>query len=575
MERRLAAILATDVVGYSRLIGIDEEGTIAALQALHAEQIEPLVAGHKGRIFKLMGDGMLAEFPSVVDAVRAAVALQEALAAHNAALPEDKRIALRAGVNLGDVVVEGDDIHGDGVNIAARLEGLAPPGGLCISAGVHEQVRDRLGLGFEDLGEKVVKNIVRPVRVWQWRPGAGDAEADVPSPAPADKPSIAVLPFDNMSSDPEQGYFSDGITEDIITEVSRIPEVMVISRNSSFTYRGKAAKVQEVCRDLGVRYVLEGSVRKAGARVRITAQLIDGQSGAPLWAERYDRGLEDIFAVQDDVTEQIVRALEVKLVGSLESLEARQPTQNPEAYDCVLRGREQYRLFTREGNAAARRLFERAVALDPGYGEPYAGLAETYVQDWFMGEESTLERAFALAQEATQRDPALPLVQEALSTVHLFSRQHEAAIATARRWIELEPSNAEAYATLAGALHFAGTNEEIVALVETAMRLNPHYPFYYPHYIGLAHLGLRRVDAAVAAFERAAARSPEALWPHVFLAACHGHQGKSDEASAQRAEVLRINPAFSVASLFKLLPYKNPADADLLTDGLGKAGFEV
>ncbi len=574
MERRLAAILVADVVGYSRLMGADEAGTLAALRTLRKDTIEPLIARHRGRIVKLMGDGMLVEFASVVDAAQCALAWQ--MERQGA---EDRTLRFRIGVNLGDIIFEDDDIHGDGVNLAARLESLAEPGGICISAIVHDQIDRRIDVDFTDLGERELKNMDRPVRVWQWSPEGSNGNARIKTAlgplALPDKPSIAVLPFNNMSGDPEQEYFADGITEDIITEISRIPEVMVISRNSTFTYKGKAAKVQDVCRDLGVRYVLEGSVRKAGERVRINAQLIDGRTGGHLWAERYDRGLEDIFAVQDDVTEKIVRALEVKLVGGAAAHKAREQTHNPEAYDCVLRGREQYRLFSKDSNAAARELYERAIALDPDYAEPYAGLAETYVQDWFMGAEPTLDRAFELAQQATARDPTLPLVKEALSTVHLFKKQHAEAIATARRWIELEPSNADAYATLAGAMHFAGENEEVIALIEKAMRLNPFYPFFYPHYIGLANFSMRRFDEAVVALKRGVVRNPEALWPHVFLAACHGHLGEDVQARAQLAEVRRINPEFSLALLLKLLPYKSSADGDLLVDGLRKAGLST
>jgi adenylate cyclase len=380
MERRLAAILAVDVVGYSRLIRADEEGTIAAFKALRADPIGPALEAHRGRTVKLMGDGMLVEFASVVGAVHAAAAIQRALAQLNAGLAQDKRMDMRIGINLGDVVVDGDDIHGDGVNVATRLEGLAAAGGVCISEAVHEQVRDRIGLSFEDLGLREAKNIDRPLRVWHWHPDR-DAASDEAAPArtalpPPDRPSIAVLPFDNMSGDQEQQYFADGITEDIITEISKISGLMVIARNSTFTYKGKAVKAQDVCRDLGVRYLLEGSVRKAGLRVRITAQLIDGRSGGHLWAERYDRGLADIFAVQDDVTERIVRSLEVKLIDGDDARPSRVETDNPEAYDCVLRGREQYRLFSKEGNAAARRLYERAIELDPGYAAAHAALAE-------------------------------------------------------------------------------------------------------------------------------------------------------------------------------------------------------
>ena len=572
MERRLAAILAADVVGYSRLIRADEEGTLAAFQALRSELIDPKITAHKGRIVKAMGDGILVEFASVVDAVRGAAEIQQLIGEHNTSLPEDRRIVFRIGVNLGDVVIDGDDIHGDGVNVAARLEGLAEPGGICVSRGVYEQVRDRLDLAFTDMGDQTVKNIDRPISAWQWRMQGPATKPDDRAGPLSEMPSIAVLPFDNMSGDPEQEYFADGITEDIITEISRIPEVMVISRNSTFTYKRKAAKVQEVCSDLGVRYVLEGSVRKVGQRVRINAQLIEGRSGGHLWAERYDRGLEDIFAVQDDVTEKIVRALEVKLVGTVET---RRQTDNPEAYDCVLRGREQYRLFTNDSNAAARKLYEQAIALDPDYAEPYAGLALTYVQDWFMGDQPALDRAIQLAQQAVARDPSLPFVQEALSTVYLFKKQHAEALATARRWIELEPSNADAYATLGGTLHFAGENEEVIALLEKAMRLNPFYPFFYPHYIGLANLGMRRYDEAVAALKRSIALNPEVLWPHVILAACHGHLGEDTLAGAQLAEVRRIHPAFSTSWLINFLPYQHSADMDALVEGLRKAGLST
>jgi len=574
MERRLAAILAADVVGYSRLMGADEAGTLAALRTLRENTIKPLIAKHRGRIVKLMGDGILAEFASVVDAVECALAWQR-----DRQTDTDQTLRFRIGINLGDIMFEDNDIHGDGVNLAARLEGLAEPGAICISADVHQQVDRRIDVNFTDLGDQNLKNIDRPVRVWQWssespagkvQDGVGPGSLALP-----DKPSIAVLSFDNMSNDPEQTYFSDGMTEDIITGLSKIPAVMVIARNSTFTYKGGAAKVQDVCRDLGVRYVLEGSVRKAGNRVRVNAQLIDGISGGHLWAERYDRALEDVFAVQDDVTEKIVRALEVKLVGGAAAEEKRDQTQIAEAYDCVLRGREQYRLFTNDGNAAARQLFERAIALDPDYAAPYAGLAETYVHDWLMGSEQNLDRAFESARQAEDRDPALPLVHEALSTVHLFRKEHFEAIVTARRWIELEPSNAEAYALLAGALHFSGRNEEVIPLVEKAMRLNPFYPFYYPHYIGMARWATHRFKEAVPALKRSTVLNPEALWPHVILAACHGELKEEDEAIAQLAEVRRINPEFSIALLMKLLPYKSIADAELLIGGLRKAGLSV
>jgi adenylate cyclase len=588
MERRLAAIFAADVVGYSRLIRADEEATIAAFNALRAELVDPCLGKHGGRIFKLMGDGILAEFASVVGAVRAAAAIQTGLAGRNAALPPDKRIEFRCGINLGDVVIDGDDIHGDGVNIAARLESLARPGGLCISEAVHDQVRDRTDFSFEDLGLREVKNIDRPMRVWQWHPerdlvagdgGAGDAAPGEPAatatPAvPADRPSIAVLPFDNMSGDPEQEYFADGITEDIITEISKIAGLMVISRNSTYTYKKKAVKVQDICRDLDVRYVLEGSVRKAGGRVRITAQLIDGVSGGHLWAERYDRGLEDIFAVQDDVTERIVGSLEVKLIGAAEARPPRVETDNPEAYDCLLRGREQYRLFSQDGNAKARTLYETAIALDPDYAAAHAALAETYIHDFFMGSTEALDRAYELAETARDLDPSLPLVYEALCSVHLFKRRHEEAVAAATRWIEVEPGNAEAYANLAGMLHFAGEPERVAGLIEKAKRLNPFYPFYYTLYVGQACFILRRFEDAAATIKRAIAHNPQSLPAQFFLAAAYGQMGKADLARDALAEVRRISPDFSIAQARAIAAYKRQADVDLLLDGLRKAGLQ-
>jgi adenylate cyclase len=342
MERRLAAILVADVVGYSRLVRADEEGTIEALKVIRSDLIDPKIAEHNGRIVKLMGDGMLAEFPSVVDAVRAAAEIQQAAAERNANRPADKRIEFRVGVNLGDVVIDGDDIHGDGVNVAARLEALAEPGGLCISSAVYEQVRDRIGLPFQDMGEQEFKNIDRPVRVWRLavtseQPPSKDTVEAEPLPLP-DKPSIAVLPFENMSHDPDQGFFADGIAEDIITELSKFRSLFVIARNSSFSFRGQAIDVKELSEKLGVRYIVEGSVRRAGNRVRITAQLIDAVADAHLWAERYDRDLNDIFAVQDEVTLAIVTAIEPTL-GSAERERAhRKPTESLGAWESYQRG---------------------------------------------------------------------------------------------------------------------------------------------------------------------------------------------------------------------------------------------
>ena len=380
-QRRLAAVFVADVVAYSRLMAADEAGTLAALKAHRKELIDPTTAEHGGRIVKLMGDGALVEFASVVDAVECAVAVQRGMAERNHGIPEDRRIVFRIGINLGDIILDGDDIYGDGVNLAARLEGLAEPGGICISNSAREQVLGKVPLSFADLGEQRVKNIERPVRVYCVVMDGTPAAATAASPEPPDKTSIAVLPFTNMSGDPEQEYFADGISEDIITALSKISQLFVIARNSSFTFKGKSVRIQEVSSDLGVRYVLEGSVRKAGNRVRITSQLIDGETGGHLWAERFDRDLTDIFAMQDEVTREIVTALALKLTEGDRQRLTREHTDNMEAYDCFLRGREQLWRLTAETNAQARTLLERAVELDPNFASAFAYLAAVHLVD--------------------------------------------------------------------------------------------------------------------------------------------------------------------------------------------------
>ena len=452
MERRLAAIMAADVVGYSRLIRADEEGTLAALNALRADLITPKIADHHGRVFKLMGDGMLAEFASVVDAVRAAAEVQLAVAERNAVLPQDKRIEFRVGINLGDVVIDGDDIHGDGVNVAARLEGLAEPGGIYVSAAVYEQVRDRIDFPFEDLGDQQVKNIDRPVHVWRW---VRDTAASLPEAVGAkelrplpDKPSIVVLPFDNMSGDPEQEYFSDGITEDIITDLSKVSGLFVIARNSAFVYKDKAFNVSDVCRELGVRFALEGSVRKAGNRVRITAQLIDGSSGGHLWAERYDRDLTDIFEVQDDVTQQIVGALKVTLSEAEKSLILDGGTKNVDSHDLFLRGREL--LFgpkrDREIFDQSTACFRRAIELDPNYAGPYAGLGMAYILDhqnrWSDAPETSIDRAERFVSEAIAKDYNDPFAHYVAAVVAMWQKDYERWAHEADRALSLNPNYA-------------------------------------------------------------------------------------------------------------------------------------
>ena len=389
IQRRLTAIVMTDVVGYSRLMGDDETGTLTRLRGHRSRLIDPLVTTYGGRVVKTIGDGLLLEFSSVVDAVKCSLDIQNGMLEHNKGLSDGEIMQFRIGVHLGDILIEGNDIYGDGVNITARIEALGSPGGIAISEDVHRQVRDRLDMTWHYGGEHQVKNIKHAISVWHWTTSEMQeipiSPVMVERRSASDLASVAVLPFDNMSGDSEQTYFADGITEDIITELSRIPEITVISRNSTFTYKGTAVKTQDVCRDLNVRCVLEGSVRKSGEKVRITAQLIDGQTGGHLWAERYDRGLADIFAVQDDVTEKIVSALAVNLVPVLNNKLGQMETKVTEAYDLVLRGREKYRLYSMEGNVEARSLFENAIEHDPEYAAAYAGLAETYLHDWFSG----------------------------------------------------------------------------------------------------------------------------------------------------------------------------------------------
>jgi adenylate cyclase len=581
VARRLSAILAADVVGYSRLIRADEEGTLAALKGIREDIIDPKIAEHHGRVVKLMGDGMLAEFGSVVDAVRNAVAMQQAVAEHQAEVPEDRRIVFRVGVNLGDVVIEGDDIHGDGVNVAARLEGLADPGGICVSGAVHEQVRDRIDLTFEDLGEQEVKNIDRPIRVWRW---ASDTSATASGPAPTtkplplpDKPSIAVLPFDNMSGDPEQEYFSDGITEDIITDLSKVSGLFVIARNSSFAYKGANPDVAEVSRALGVRHIVEGSVRKAGNRVRITAQLIDGTTGGHIWAERYDRDLTDIFAVQDEVTREIVGALEVKLTADEKARLAGRGKIVPEAYDYFVRARDRGNQLTRDAIGEARAMFERAIEIDPDFAAAYAGLSwaiiTEYVNGWRGGLEDELVQGVDLARKAVALDPYEPFAHFALSNAETWRRNFDAAERAAERAVALDPNSAFGQGTLGRARHFAGRPAEAITAFETGMRLDPHFPDIGLHFLAQAQFSLKRWDEAEANFKRRVLLNPRTDESWAYLASLYGHTGRAEEARAMWEEVMRVNPDYSIERMRRILPYKNPEQFEFFVDGLRKAGL--
>ena len=618
MERKLTAILAADVVGYSRLMGEDEAGTLAALKAYRNETIDPRIAEHSGRIVKLMGDGALVEFPSVVEAVLCAVEIQEGLAERNAGVDDGRRIELRIGINVGDVIVDGDDIYGEGVNVAARLDTLAEPNGICISRTVHDQVRDKLDLVIDDLGEVEVKNIARPVRAFRvltgpgaeaplrkrtatrrwsavaavaavaaiviatlgalawWQPWTGGADR-LSVERPSDLPAIAVLPFDNMSGDPEQEYFSDGITEDLIADLSRISGVYVIARTTVFTYKGRSVTVRQVGEDLGVQYVLEGSVRRAGNRIRINAQLVDARSGRDIWADRYDREMTDIFALQDEVTKKIVSALAVELTADEEDRLQRTTKIDPGAYDFFLRGLELYRRYTFETRAEARELFERAAALDPGFARAYAGIANTHVFDYREGSSESPERSaqksLEMVEHALALDDSVPQVQFAASFVYAQLARHEDAIAAARRAIELDPNYADGYVQMAFSLIFAGRPEEALDQMANAMRLNPWHPFLYTWVLGHAYFLMEQYEEAISLFEKVVESNPHYHDGHLALAAAYGLAGRIDDAEWEAEELLSLQPNFTLRDSLRRTPYKNPADLERWITGLRKAGL--
>ncbi len=584
-SRKLAAILAADVVGYSRLAGADEDRTLARLRALCSDLIDPTIAVHHGRVVKRTGDGALVEFRSVVDAVRCAVEIQHAMVERNAGVPADRRIEFRIGIHLGDVVEESDgDLMGDGVNIAARLEGIAAPGAICLSEDAFRQVRARLDLAVRDLGQRQLKNIAEPVRIYALEVGrpaeakaSPQAKSAAEKPAASEKPSIAVLPFQNMSGDPEQDYFADGISEDIITALSKLSQLFVIARNSSFTFKGKNVHVQEIGKTLGVRYVLEGSVRKAGNRVRITAQLIDATNDGHLWAERFDRDLTDIFAVQDDVTEQIVAALSLNLTQGERRRMMAEQTNNVDAFECFLRGRELWWRHAKETNAQGRDLLLRATELDPNFAPAYGWLAAAHINDyvsqWTASPLRSLELGYEAATRAATLDPQLPVANWALSFSNLWMRRYDEAIRAAESSIAHNSNDAEGYNALGVILHYVGRSAEAPPCFERAMALNPLCPGMWLHFQGQAYYRLERYEEAAAVLKRRIFRTPETDASRMLLAATYGQMGRLDEAREEWREALRVNPDYSLEHRRKVLPYKNPADFEAVVDGLRKAGL--
>ena len=582
VERRLAAILAADVVGYSRFMGEDETGTLERLKSLRRELVQPTITERKGRIVKLMGDGLLAEFPSIVEAVQCAVDIQHSMTGREADMPDDRRIRLRIGVNLGDVIVEGSDIYGDGVNVAARLEGLASPGDICVSGTVFDHVKGKVDLNFEDLGEQPVKNINEPVQVYRLGlgsgPDAGGTAATSPGRAPvlelSDKPSIAVLPFDNMSGDPEQDYFADGITEDIITELSRFQSIFVIARNSAFTYKGRAVRVQDVGQDLGVRYVVEGSVRKAGERVRVTVQLIDAQSGNHIWAERYDRNLVDIFELQDELTQTIVATLPGRVESADIERVKRRPFHDISAYDCVLRAKLNHHRGTPEDNAEGLQLLDQAINTDPECASAYAWkgctLAQSYIRGYMEYSDELEEEIYQYVLKGLSLDENDLECVRTLCEFRIEQNRPDDAWTLNEKALRINPNDPRIVAQRGEILTWLGRPEEGVEWIGKAMQLDPHDADAWAHLLGRALFGARQYGDAISAFKRI----PVPRYSHhAFMAVCHAYLGDDGQAEVERAEILRLKQDFSSGEFCKTLFYKDDVDRQHVRQGLIKVGL--
>jgi adenylate cyclase len=581
INRKLAAILAADVVGYSRLMASDEAGTLAALKRHRQMVFEPAVAVHQGRIVKLIGDGTIVEFASVVDAVNCALSVQRFGDSPQDESLHQPRIVLRIGINLGDVIIEGDDIYGDGVNIAARLEPAAQPGGICVSSIVNESIGNRIDARFEDGGHINVKNIDRPIRIWRWHPDSVQATAtngrqpNIVNSEPL--AAIAILSFSNMSGDPEQEYFSDGISEDIITDLSKIAGLMVIARNSSFTYKGCSVDVRTIGRELGVQSVLEGSIRRAGNRVRITAQLIDATSGGHLWAERYDRDLTDIFEVQDDVTRRIVDALKVTLSPGEKERLAEAKTSNLAAYDYLLRGRE-FML----GEEKNRRTFEQSIACfkkalehDPDYSQAYACLGFAHIFDyqnrWTDHPDSSLPLAKQYARQALEKDPNEPLARCVSAMTASLEKDLVRAKSEIDLALSLNPSLALAH-NLAGSNRiYSGEPLEAIPKIEHAMRLDPTLSSQFLHFLGMAYLLAGKYETASAVLKQRVVLVPQTDFTRALLASALGHLGEFEEAVRVWRELKEINPNYGFADHVSRQPFRWEQDVERIADGLRKA----
>jgi adenylate cyclase len=581
-ERRLAAILATDMVGYSRLMEADESGTIARQRAHRGELIDPEIAAHNGRIVKTMGDGLLVEFASVVDATECAVAIQRGMKEREAEEPEGRRIEYRIGINLGDIIIDGDDILGDGVNVASRLEGLAEPGGVCISDVVHQSVDGKLDLSYEDLGEQKVKNISKPVRTYRVRLGEFPAVAPAaaePALELPDKPSIAVLPFDNMSGDPEQEYFSDGIAEDIITGLSHMQGIFVIARNSSFTYKGQAVDVKRVGRELGVRYVLEGSVRRGGERVRVTAQLIEAQTGGHVWADRYDGTLEDVFTLQDDITAKVLSAIGPEITLAEIQRARTERSDSVDAWDRYLRALPLFYAINKAGYEEATKLLWEAVEIDPRFSSAYAALAQCYVHAgvhaWESSARDAISKAEEYARKAVELDLQDPSAHVALGWVHQVKTEQDRSVNELKRALELNPNLSIAYGRLSNALAFLGRPDEALAAAERANRGSPRDPERYVWFMGImnAHFAAERYEDCVEAAEQTILLQPNFYGAYFVSAMALPYLGRIEEAEEALRTALKLMPRLTLKNTARNPMYVREDDVARMLDGLRRAGL--
>jgi adenylate cyclase len=580
-ERKLAAILASDVVGFSRLTGIDEDRTLARLRALRSDLIDPTIAVHKGRVVKRTGDGAIVEFRSVVDAVRCAIEVQNGMLERNAGVPEDRRIEFRIGIHIGDVVEESDgDLMGDGVNVAARLEGVASPGAICLSEDAYRQVRARLDLLVSDLGEKQLKNILEPMRVYSLEVGSGAK----PKPAAAgvlavpSKPSLAVLPYVNMSQESSQDFLAEGISEDIITALSRLTWLFVIGRNSSFAYKGKAVDVRQVGRDLGVRYVLEGSLRQSGERVRITTQLVEAETGTQVWAERYDRIVDDVFELQDEITASVVACLQPQIYAAEHARLQRKATSSLDAWECFTRAMAMFGQHSAEGSSEALTLLDRAIEIDPSYAQAYGLRAYAVLWRAFQGWEpmpAAIEIGTASANKAIACDSQEPWAFLGRSMAAIATRKTEESINSFLRAITLSPNFAFGHALLGAGRALSGKPEEALISIDRAMRLSPRDTFIddFHLFYAFAHFQAGRYEEAVRAARAAIQLRPEHPFPHMMAASSLAHCDDLTEARAELKILQALAPDLTASHQERTSPYTSAEDRRRLVDGLRKAGL--